>query len=220
VLPRLFFASFLTAVTAWHAGFTQGSGAELFLLLNMRFPMAQSLSRPFAGLADRRIAPAPFLYLDRDIGRVARDLLLGGWMPGLDDSSELLRPAMNVSETSDELRISLDLPGADETNVDVTVDGDVLTIRATRSQEKRDDREDFHIVERHFGTFQRSLQLPFRVDPQAIQARFENGVLKLVVPKSRGANGPQKVAVQSGAAGGNSPAAEKSGSSEKGTQAA
>jgi HSP20 family protein len=162
--------------------------------------MAQSLSRPFPGPAERSIAPAPFFYLDRDIGRFARDLLAGGWTSGLDDSSELVKPAMNVSETDDELRISLDLPGVIESSIDVTVNGDILAVRATRSDEKRDDRENFHIVERRFGTYQRNLQLPFHVDPQAIQARFENGVLKLVIPKSQGANRAQKVSIQSGAA--------------------
>lgn len=166
--------------------------------------MAQSSSRPFTGLAERRIAPAPFFYLDRDIGRFARDLLAGGWMSGLEDSSELVRPAMNVSETDEELRISLDLPGVDESSIDVMVDGDILTIRATISDEKRDDRENFHVLERRFGTYQRNLQLPFHVDPQAIQARLENGVLKMVIPKSQGANRPQKVAIQSGAANGHS----------------
>ena len=106
-------------------------------------------------------------------------------------------PAALRAETDDELRISLDLPGVDGKSIDVTADGDVLTIRATRSDEKRDDRENFHIVERHFGTYQRSIQLPFRVDPRAIQARVENGVLKVVVPKSQGADRPQKVPVQS-----------------------
>jgi HSP20 family protein len=166
--------------------------------------MAQSLTRPFAGLAERRIAPAPFFYLDRDIGRFARDLLAGGLLSGLEDSSELVRPAMNVSETDEELRISLDLPGVDESSIDVTVDGDILTIRATRTDEKRDDRENFHIVERRFGTYQRNLQLPFHVDPQAIQARFENGVLKLAIPKAQGVNRPQKVPIQNGASNGNS----------------
>ena len=76
-------------------------------------------------------------------------------------------------------------------------------------------------MERHFGTYQRNLQLPFHVDPQAIQARFENGVLKLVIPKSQGANRPQKVAIQSGAAnagsstGDQSSAGDQSSSGEK-----
>ena len=59
--------------------------AEPFVLLNMRCPMAQSISRPYTGLAERRIAPAPLYYLDRDIGRFARDLLAGGWMSALEE---------------------------------------------------------------------------------------------------------------------------------------
>jgi HSP20 family protein len=89
-----------------------------------------------------------------------------------------------VSETDKEIRITAELPGVTEQDIDVSLDDDVLTIRGEKKFERKDDKENFHFVERSYGTFQRSLRLPFPVDPDQVQASFENGVLTVTVPKT------------------------------------
>jgi HSP20 family protein len=92
---------------------------------------------------------------------------------------------MNVSETEKELRITAELPGVNEQDVDVTLEGDVLTIRGEKKieQSRGGENEHFHFVERAYGTFQRSVQLPYPVKPDDVRAEFHNGVLTLTLPK-------------------------------------
>jgi HSP20 family protein len=81
------------------------------------------------------------------------------------------------------------LPGVSEKDVDVSLSDDVLTIRREKKFERKDDTKDdtenYHFVERSYGTFQRSLRLPYAVDPDQVQASFENGVLTVTLSKGK-----------------------------------
>ena len=111
---------------------------------------------------------------------------------------------MNVSETENEIRITAELPGVTEQDIDISLDDDVLTIRGEKKFERTDDKENFHFVERSYGTFQRSLRLPFPVDPEQVQASFENGVLTVTVPKTGRQERSRRIQVQGRGAGGQS----------------
>ena len=80
----------------------------------------------------------------------------------------------------------------------------MLTIRGEKKFERADDKENFHFVERSYGTFQRSLRLPFPVDPEQVQASFENGVLTVTVPKTGRQERSHRIQVQGRGAGGQS----------------
>ena len=75
---------------------------------------------------------------------------------------------------------------------------DVLTIRGEKKLERKDERENYHFMERSFGTFQRSLRLPFRVEPDHVQAEFNNGVLTVTLPKTRVQDRSRRIQVQGG----------------------
>ena len=105
-------------------------------------------------------------------------------------------PKIDISETENELRIRAELPGVSEKDIEVVLNDDILTIRAEREFERKEDKEDYHLVEMSYGTFQRSLQLPYRVDPNQVQARFENGVLNIVVPKAKALKRSNRIEVQ------------------------
>ena len=94
------------------------------------------------------------------------------------------------------MRIQAELPGVSEKDVDISLDGDVLTIRGEKRQERKQEREGVHISERSFGTFQRSLRLPFQVNPDQVEARFENGVLSMTVPKAQPQERSRRIQVQ------------------------
>jgi HSP20 family protein len=103
----------------------------------------------------------------------------------------MLAPRIDVSETDQELRLSVELPGVDEKDIDVSLVGDQLTIKGEKKSEQQDKQDDdgrvFHRVERSYGAFRRSMTLPFEADPDNVSADFKNGVLTVTLPKPAGA---------------------------------
>ncbi len=92
-------------------------------------------------------------------------------------------PAMDLLETDDDFVLRADLPGMTESDVNVELEDNVLTISGERKSEREEKREGFYRVERAFGSFSRSLTLPRGVDPEAVNASFDKGVLEVRVPK-------------------------------------
>jgi len=93
-------------------------------------------------------------------------------------------PSVDVSETGDAYMVKAELPGLEAKDVDVSVSGDILTIKGEKRKEAEEKDEHHHYVERYYGSFQRSFRLPANVKPEKIDAVFEKGVLKLTVPKT------------------------------------
>lgn len=108
----------------------------------------------------------------------------------------IMAPKIDISETENELRVRAELPGVAQGDVEVVLNDDMLTIRAEREIEQEEDREDYHLVEMSYGTFQRTLQLPYGVDPSEVQARFENGILTISIPKSQAQQRSNRIEVQ------------------------
>jgi HSP20 family protein len=129
----------------------------------------------------------PLMSLNRDINRLFDDLLQPAALPTMADpavATALITPQINVSETDTEIRVAAELPGVDLCDLEVDVMDDMLVIRGEKRLERGDEDENFHFVERAYGSFQRTVQLPFAADPDQVQANFENGVLSITVPKS------------------------------------
>jgi len=144
----------------------------------------------------------PFLSLHREVNRLFDDVFRGAALPtasgsqGQGDVGAFVNASMNVSETDKEIRITAELPGVSEQDIHVSLDDDVLTIRGEKKFERKDDKENFHFVERSYGTFQRSLRLPYPVESEQIQASFENGVLTVTVPKTERQERSRRIQVQ------------------------
>ena len=92
-------------------------------------------------------------------------------------------PAMDLLETDDDFVLRADLPGMTESDVNVELEDNVLTISGERKSEHEEKREGYYRVERAFGSFSRSLTLPQGVDADSVNASFEKGVLEVRVPK-------------------------------------
>ena len=93
-------------------------------------------------------------------------------------------PSVDVSETDDEVQVTADLPGLTEKDVEVSLDNDALTIRGEKKQEHEEKKRNYHLVERSYGRFERSIPLPAGVDLNRVKARFKNGVLHVTAPKT------------------------------------
>lgn len=100
-----------------------------------------------------------------------------------DTVQPVLRPAMDVVESENEIVIRVDLPGLTADDLNVQVDGDLLTISGEIKHEDKQNGERYHYRERSYGAFKRSLRLGETVDGENIDATFDNGVLSLTLPK-------------------------------------
>src|ERR671911_828699 len=150
-----------------------------------------------------------FMSLHRQMNRLFDDAFRGstGQMPssqGQGGEGGMLMPHMDVSETDRELKICAELPGVAEKDIDVRLEDDVLVIRAEKKFERKDEKENYHFMERSYGTFQRAVRLPGPVDPDQVQASFENGVLTVSVPKAEQQERSRRIQIQGGSRSGKS----------------
>lgn len=106
-----------------------------------------------------------------------------------------IAPAMDVVENENNVTIRLDLPGIEPDQVNVEVEGDMLTISGETGDTIEQEGERYHYRERSYGSFKRSLRLPDYVNADACEASFKNGVLNLTLPK-REESRPKRIAVQ------------------------
>jgi HSP20 family protein len=107
-------------------------------------------------------------------------------------------PAMDLSESEQEFVLRADLPGLDESDVNIELEDNVLTVSGERASEHEERKEGYYRVERASGKFSRSLTLPEGVDPEKINASFEKGVLEVHIPKPEQRK-PHKVTITAGA---------------------
>src|ERR1043165_1033974 len=94
-----------------------------------------------------------------------------------------LTPHMDVTETDKEIVVEAELPGIDEKDVSIALQDGVLTIRGEKKHERDEEKENYRMMERRYGSFQRSVQLPDTVDEDKIEATCNNGVLRVSLPK-------------------------------------
>ncbi len=103
-------------------------------------------------------------------------------------------PSFDVKETKDAFLFKADLPGVKESDLEISHNGNRLSIVGKRDAEERRDGENYFMVERSFGSFQRTFTLPESADVEQIKAELHAGVLSLVIPK-RAASQPRKVTI-------------------------
>jgi len=137
---------------------------------------------------------SPFLSFYQQANRLFEDVFRE-----FDDAREtlsgILSPSIDVAQNEHETRITVELPGVKEDDVDLSVDADVLTIRAEKRVERDDGNDTRHVRERAYGTFQRSLRLPQMIDPEQVRAHFDRGVLTVILPRTEQETSRKKIAI-------------------------
>lgn len=93
-------------------------------------------------------------------------------------------PALDAKETDDEIRITVELAGLEEKDIDIGLRDDVLTIRGEKRDERKHEEGGAQWVERRFGSFRRAIPLPPDVDPDGVKAHFKSGVLTVTAPRT------------------------------------
>lgn len=92
-------------------------------------------------------------------------------------------PSVDIYENKDQIVLEAELPGMNREDFDLTVENNVITLRGERRFEKKDDGDNYHRVERSYGSFTRSFTLPQTVSAEGAQAEYRNGVLRVSLPK-------------------------------------
>jgi HSP20 family protein len=131
---------------------------------------------------DRSVVGNPFVSLQREIDRLFDDFTRG--FPTLADTGPAkLMPSVDVTETDKEIEITAELPGLEEKDVQINLSDNLLTIRGEKKAEKEQKDKNYRIVERSYGSFERTLELPEGINAEAIKANISKGVLKVTLPK-------------------------------------
>jgi HSP20 family protein len=143
----------------------------------------------------------PFESLRREVEHLFDDFQLGAWRspfgrtlfePFRRGEMGWKTPAVDVVEKEKAYEITAELPGMDESNIDVKFSDGTLTIKGEKREEKEEKKKDFYLSERRYGSFQRSFSVPDGVDGDKIEAGFKNGVLTVTLPKTPEAQKSEK----------------------------
>jgi HSP20 family protein len=141
----------------------------------------------------------PFDSLRQAVDRLFDDFHQSAWVSPLRSSffdmepflrSEMrlsARPFVDLVEKESAFEIAAELPGLDAKNIEVNVVGDSLIIKGEKQEQSEEKKKDYHLQERHFGSFERRFRLPDTVDTSKIGAEFKAGVLTITLPKKAGA---------------------------------
>jgi len=112
-----------------------------------------------------------------------RDLFEDGWFTT--ERPARFSPPLDVSETEDAYKVTVELPAIDPKQIDLSLENGVLTLRGEKKEEKDEkEGENYHRIERHYGSFSRSLRFPADVDAGKVKADYRSGVLEITVPKT------------------------------------
>lgn len=136
----------------------------------------------------------PFLELRREVDRAFDDVFRG--MEGSGASALVATPRIDIHEVENGFEVTAEMPGVSENDIDLRIENDIFSIRG----EKRNERQDSEarLIERSYGSFQRSVQLPFAPDTEQVQASFENGVLRVTLPRPAQQDKSRRIEVRGG----------------------
>lgn len=154
-------------------------------------------STPEAGAVPATYGWEPFSSLRQQLDRLFDDLTSGWGATGraLENAPWAgwgRAPAADIVEKQNEFEVTLDLPGMDETDIEVNVMDGMISIRGEKTEETKEEKEHYRLSERRHGSFLRSFALPPSVDPDKIAASYDKGILKITMPKSEEAKKKQR----------------------------
>ena len=131
--------------------------------------------------------------LQDEVNRVFSSNLNRSGEPGLGRGA--WNPSVDIFENKDQIVLEAELPGISPEDVNISIENNVLTIHGERRFEKKDDGDNFHRVERSYGSFTRSFTLPPTVSSEGVNANFDNGVLRLELAKREEAK-PRRIEIK------------------------
>jgi len=146
----------------------------------------------------------PFDTLRREMDRLFEDFDRDFWPTPFRRSSFALdplwrqdfasatKPAVDIVEKEKAYEITAELPGLDEKDIEVKLSDGSVTIKGAKKEEREEKSKNYHLHERHFGSFERHFSVPAGVDAEKIEAKFNQGILTVTLPKKPEAQKPEK----------------------------
>lgn len=127
----------------------------------------------------------PFLSLHHDINSLFDDIFFDNFSRRSPSHMTISAPKMDALENDKEYKISFELPGIEEKDIELSINNGVLTIKGEMSDKKENKEENYYICERHYGSFERSINLSKNIVAEKAEANFKNGVLTITIPKEK-----------------------------------
>lgn len=148
-------------------------------------------------LAERRTLTNPFYAFRQEMDKLMENFFGGFDLRPFGRKPEVFTPRIDVIDTDKEIRVSAELPGLDEKDIDVSLTKESLTIKGEKKEEKEEKGKDYYRSERSYGSFTRTIPLTLQVDAEKVTASFKKGVLTVTLPKTKQAlSETKKVAVK------------------------
>jgi len=145
------------------------------------------MKRHLVPIHRRHIVSDPFNFLRQEIDRLFET----------STSVQSIRPEFEVKENKQGLEVTAELPGVSEKDIDISLADEILTIRGEKKSEEVKEGETYHITERTYGSFSRSLRLPYEPEEKKISASFKDGILNLTIPRPTATKpNVRKIAIQ------------------------
>jgi HSP20 family protein len=150
-------------------------------------------------LAPRSAAADPFRQLQHEMDRLFEEFRGFGLAQMAENEGGFgWAPAVNMTEDEKEIRVTAELPGMDEKDIEVDFSHNTLTIRGEKKEEEKEENQNFYRMERRYGSFQRQIDVPREVEADKVEAEFKKGVLTVHLPKTKEARtNARKIQVKS-----------------------
>lgn len=177
--------------------------------MTSRFPVPFSSSRGLRGTD-------PLQELHREMNRLFDNVFSGSGLMGMGSPGggmSVLR--LDVKDAGREICISAELPGVNPSDVDLRLEGNTITLSGEKKSESETNEENYHLMERSYGRFRRTVELPFAPNPDEVRAESNNGVLTIHVPKQAQQETSRRIEVRSSSGSGSSGSAGSSGETER-----
>ena len=117
-----------------------------------------------------------------EMNRIFDDFTRRPFRIGLRESG--WNPSVDIAETNEEIVVKAELPGMTKEDVNISITDNILTLKGEKKQEKEVKEENYHRIERSYGSFQRSFTLPVKIQHEKVKATFKDGVLNISIPKA------------------------------------
>jgi HSP20 family protein len=133
----------------------------------------------------RREEYEPFSLFRHEMNRLFDDFFRTGLdLEPFERRLGAFSPSVDVSENDKQVKVTAELPGIDEKDIDVSLNKDSLTIKGEKKEEKEEKKKDYYRMDRSYGSFSRTIPLPVEVDVDKVKAEFRKGVLTVTMPKT------------------------------------
>lgn len=138
----------------------------------------------------------PFASFRKEMDDLMENFFGKSRFPELGEMEGFNAPSIDIKENDKQLMLTAELPGMDQKDVKLEVRNGLLTLSGEKKQERDEEKDSYHVTERRYGSFTRSIPIPERVDESAIEAKFDKGVLTVTMPVKPGeVTGTRKIAI-------------------------